>query len=106
MSKYLRLSGHMIKCLLTELGWAGLAGKIFVSRNKSNAALLMIMMITSNYFCFSLEKYYLIDVPAYYVLSGHPGLDVDVGQFLDSLQLNNLKDIFEREQVRYLVVKY
>lgn len=25
---------------------------------------------------------------------------MDVGQFLDGLQLNNLKDIFEREQVR------
>ncbi|XP_028512448.1 poly [ADP-ribose] polymerase tankyrase [Exaiptasia diaphana] len=35
-------------------------------------------------------------------ISGHPGLDVDVGQFLDSLQLNNLKEIFEREQVRRL----
>ena len=30
---------------------------------------------------------------------GHPGLDLDVGEFLDSLQLNNLKDIFEKEQV-------
>ena len=29
---------------------------------------------------------------------GHPGLDLDVGEFLDSLQLNNLKDIFEKEQ--------
>ena len=28
----------------------------------------------------------------------HPGLDLDVGEFLDSLQLNNLKDIFEKEQ--------
>jgi len=27
-------------------------------------------------------------------------LDLDVGEFLDSLQLNNLKDIFEKEQVR------
>ena len=32
-----------------------------------------------------------------YIL-GHPGLDLDVGEFLDSLQLNNLKDIFEKEQ--------
>ena len=29
---------------------------------------------------------------------GHPGLDLDVGEFLDSLQFNNLKDIFEKEQ--------
>ena len=29
---------------------------------------------------------------------GHPGLDLDVGKFLDSLQLNNLKDMFEKEQ--------
>ena len=27
-------------------------------------------------------------------------MDLDVGDFLDSLQLNNLKDIFEKEQVR------
>ena len=26
-------------------------------------------------------------------------MDLDVGEFLDSLQLNNLKDIFEKEQV-------
>ena len=25
-------------------------------------------------------------------------MDLDVGEFLDSLQLNNLKDIFEKEQ--------
>jgi len=35
-----------------------------------------------------------------YVVVGHPILDMDVGQFLDGLQLNNLKEIFEREQVR------
>ena len=34
---------------------------------------------------------------------GHPGLDIDVGEFLDSLQLNNLKDIFEKEQVSNFV---
>lgn len=33
------------------------------------------------------------------IFLGHPGLDLDVGEFLDSLQLNNLKDIFEKEQV-------
>lgn len=33
-------------------------------------------------------------------LPGHPGLDIDVGEFLDNIQLNNLKDIFEKEQVR------
>ena len=32
------------------------------------------------------------------IFLGHPGLDLDVGEFLDSLQLNNLKDIFEKEQ--------
>ncbi|XP_020907547.1 poly [ADP-ribose] polymerase tankyrase-2 [Exaiptasia diaphana] len=37
-------------------------------------------------------------------ISGHPGLDVDVGQFLDSLQLNNLKEIFEREQISWDVL--
>lgn len=34
------------------------------------------------------------------VVIGHPILDMDVGQFLDGIQLNNLKEIFEREQVR------
>ena len=34
------------------------------------------------------------------IFLGHPGLDLDVGEFLDSLQLNNLKDIFEKEQAR------
>ncbi|KAK3704735.1 hypothetical protein QZH41_001082 [Actinostola sp. cb2023] len=36
--------------------------------------------------------------------NSHPGLDVDVGQFLDSLQLNNLKEIFEREQISWDVL--
>lgn len=31
---------------------------------------------------------------------GHPGLDINVGEFLDNIQLNNLKDIFEKEEVR------
>ena len=32
------------------------------------------------------------------IFLGHPGLDLDEGEFLYSLQLNNLKDIFEKEQ--------
>lgn len=36
---------------------------------------------------------------SYIFFQGHPGLDLDVGEFLDGLQLNNLKDIFEKEQV-------
>ncbi|XP_073238296.1 poly [ADP-ribose] polymerase tankyrase-1-like [Porites lutea] len=38
------------------------------------------------------------------ILPGHPGLDLDVGEFLDSLQLNNLKDIFEKEQISWDVL--
>ena len=34
------------------------------------------------------------------VFLGHPGLDINVGEFLDNIQLNNLKDIFEKEEVR------
>ena len=41
----------------------------------------------------SLSNYY-----DWNIFLGHPGLDLDVGEFLDSLQLNNLKDIFEKEQ--------
>lgn len=29
----------------------------------------------------------------------HPGLDINVGEFLDNIQLKNLKDIFEQEEV-------
>ena len=35
-----------------------------------------------------------------YHISVHPGLDVDIGQFLNSLQLAHLNEIFEQEQVR------
>ncbi|XP_073238297.1 poly [ADP-ribose] polymerase tankyrase-2-like [Porites lutea] len=38
------------------------------------------------------------------ILPGYPGLDLDVGEFLDSLQLNNLKDIFEKEQISWDVL--
>lgn len=40
------------------------------------------------------------DVVVNMFFTGHPGLDLDVGEFLDNLQLNNLKEIFEKEQVR------
>ena len=40
------------------------------------------------------------------LLLGLPGLDLDVGQFLDNLQLSNLKEIFEREQVKDWVDTY
>ena len=36
----------------------------------------------------------------YVLFSGHPGLDINVGEFLDNIQLNNLKEIFEKEEVR------
>ena len=32
-------------------------------------------------------------------IPGHPGLDINVGEFLDNIQLKNLKDIFEQEEV-------
>ena len=35
----------------------------------------------------------------YPYFSVHPGLDVDIGQFLNSLQLAHLNEIFEQEQV-------
>ena len=36
----------------------------------------------------------------------HPGLDVDIGQFLTSLQISHLNDIFEQEQVSRFKYQY
>lgn len=35
----------------------------------------------------------------FFNIPGHPGLDINVGEFLDNIQLKNLKDIFEKEEV-------
>ncbi|XP_029212832.2 poly [ADP-ribose] polymerase tankyrase-1-like [Acropora muricata] len=38
------------------------------------------------------------------VFQGHPGLDINVGEFLDNIQLKNLKDIFEQEEISWDVL--
>lgn len=45
--------------------------------------------------------FYILDsrLLIFFNIAGHPGLDINVGEFLDNIQLKNLKDIFEQEEV-------